>query len=103
VCVSPIFSIGQRPHTGTKSLKKHEPDWCISIDHTRIDARGRLAHRANIGDRLANAAHSAGKPPRKGRRVNPPLTMIGKDRSVGLNTDAVSVCLRHRSRDTTGE
>jgi len=103
VCVSPIFSIGQLRHTGAKTLKKHETNRRISIDYTRIDARGRLAHRANIGDRLANAAHSAGKPPRKERRVNPPLTMIGKDRSVGLNPDAVSVCLRHRSRDTTGE
>jgi len=47
---------------------------------------------ARRDDALANAAHSAVNALPLMAGVNPPLTMIGKDRVVGLNTDAVSVC-----------
>jgi len=43
-------------------------------------------------DTLANIEHSACLTRLRQTRVNLSLTTIGKDRVVGLNTDAVSVC-----------
>jgi hypothetical protein len=61
---------------------------------TRPAMSARFARRdaACRDDALANAAHSAVNALPLMAGVNPPLTMIGKDRVVGLNTDAVSVC-----------